>query len=92
MERHFEDFLKARRVDKKTMKALRNECITNVATLVHYSDSDINQLCAKHKISEDMKVLLKKIIRDEQNYSENHMVDARGTPSLKRYIIIAAIM
>jgi hypothetical protein len=80
MERSFEDNLRSRGVNKNTIKAFRKECITNITTFLLFSDSDINQLCAKHKISEDMKILLKQIFREEQN-SRNGQVASSGTPS-----------
>ena len=77
MERSFEENLRSHRVNKKTIKALKKESITNVTILVHLRDSDFNQLCAKHKISDEMKDLLKQIIGE----AKNSTVDFSETPS-----------
>ena len=84
MERSFEDNLRRHKVNKKTIKALRKESITNATTLALLCDSDLNQLCAKHKISDEMVVLLKQIVRE----AKSGMVDSNETPSLDRYMCV----
>ena len=83
MERSFEENLRSHKVNKKTIKALRKECITNATTLARLRDSDLDQLCVKHKISDEMVVLLKQIVRE----AKRSMKDSSETPSLGRYIL-----
>ena len=64
MDADFEEHLKASRVNKRTIKALRAESIRNAATLDLMTDSDIAELCAQHKLSTGMSALLRSI-RDE---------------------------
>ena len=83
MERSFEDNLRSHGVNKKTIKALRKESVTNATILAGLRDSEFNQLCAKHKISDEMVVLLKQIARE----AKSGMVVPSETPSLDRYML-----
>lgn len=70
MDRQFEEHLKKNRVNKKTIKALKKESVGDAATLLLFSDSEINRLCGQHGLGMGVEAQLKHI-RDQHKYTLN---------------------